>query len=824
VTGADISSCDVDGGLGSAEAARRLRQWGRNELHASRAPGRLRVLVRQLASPLLLLLVFAAAVSAATQAWLDATIVVSILLASTVLGAIREHGAETAAAALRSRIDARVTAIRDGVATSIPGTELVPGDLVVLSAGRVVPADVRLVTATECLVDEAALTGESMPVAKTAGPPTAVADPRSPTLAWMGSHVRSGMARGVVIATGRHTRYGAIGERLTARRGASDFDAALRRFGSLLTSVMLVVIVVVFASNVLLGRTAVETLLFSVALAVGLSPELLPAILAVNLGRGAQVMARAGVLVRHLGAIENLGSMDVLCTDKTGTLTVGAIAVEGAFDGDGRPAPAVLALAARNARLQAGFTNPLDDAIDAAAPADALSATLVGEIPYDFRRKRMSVLVGVDGGFQLVTKGAFEAVLAVCTAVATDNGPTVLDDDRRAALRSRHDGWAADGVRTIAVATRSMPAGGDCDLGAERDLCFVGFVTFLDKPRPDAAAAVAELAALGVTVKLVTGDSRLVAQHVARAVGISADRVLTGADIDPLTPAALVHRVEQTHLFAEVDPGHKERIVRALRGGGHVVGFLGDGINDAPAMHAADTSLAVDHAADVAREAAEMVLLERDLHVIRRGIDEGRRTFANTLKYIQTTTSANLGNMISMALASLVLPFLPLLAGQVLLNNLLSDLPAIGMADDRVDPEMVARPRRWDTRFMGRFMLEFGALSSLFDLATFALLLVPFAAGPALFRTGWFVESLLTELAIALVVRTARPLHRSRPGRVLLATTLALVPVTLAIPYLPVAGALGFVPLPASLLAALLAVTVAYVAAAELLKRYRAAP
>jgi Mg2+-importing ATPase len=809
-------------GLAAAEAERRLRQRGRNELHAARSVSPLRVIARQLASPLLLLLVFAAAMSALTQAWIDAAIVVAILLVSVALGAVREYGAETAAAALRRRIDSRVTVIREGVSASIPAAELVPGDLVVLTAGRVVPADVRLVAGNECQIDEAALTGESMPVEKTAEPqPCARADAHSPNLAWMGSHVRSGMAHAVVIATGRHTRYGAIGERLAARRGASELDGALRRFGALLTSTMLVVVVVVFASNVVLGRPAIDTLMFSIALAVGLSPELLPAILAINLGRGAQIMARAGVLVRHLGAIESLGSMDVLCTDKTGTLTAGVIAVDGAYDSAGRPAPHVLALAARNARLQAGFASPLDGAIDAAAPADPATAIRAGEIPYDFRRKRVSVLVGGDGVPVLVTKGAFEAVLAVCTTVATDAGAARLDDDARAALRARHEAWAADGVRALAVATRPLPAATAVAVRDERDLCFAGFVTFLDRPRPDAADAVAELAALGVAVKLVTGDSRLVAQHVARAVGIAADRVVTGAEIDGLTPAALAHRAETTGIFAEVDPGHKERIVRALRAAGHVVGFLGDGINDAPAMHAADTSLAVDHAVDVAREAAELVLLERDLHVIRRGIDEGRRTFANTLKYVQTTTSANLGNMISMAAASLFLPFLPLLAGQILLNNLLSDLPAIGMADDRVDPELVAQPPRWDVRFIAVFMIEFGALSSLFDAATFGLLLVPFAAGPALFRTGWFVESLLTELAIAMVVRTRRPLHRSRPGRVLLATTLVLVPLTLAIPYLPLAGVLGFTPLPPALVAALLAITAAYVAAAELLKRRR---
>jgi Mg2+-importing ATPase len=571
----------------------------------------------------------------------------------------------------------------------------------------------------------------------------------------------------------------------------------------------------VYALNTILGRPPVETLLFSIALAVGLSPELLPTILSVNLARGAQMMARHGVLVRRLNAIENLGSMDVLCTDKTGTLTEGVVRLDGAWDAEGTPSATVARLAGWNAALQAGLANPLDGAILDAGRPDLAGVEKLAEVPYDFVRKRLSVVVRTPAGIQLVSKGAFTHVLEACTQA---EGGTPLDAGKRAALERRFEAWSREGVRVLAVAVRDLPEQPGYGRADECELRFVGFLTFLDRPKQAVGATLAELARLGVAVKLITGDARLVAEHVAHAVGMRCERVLGGGQLDELHDEALWHAAERTDLFVEVDPNQKERIILALKKMGHVVGFLGDGVNDAPAMHAADTSLSVEGAVDVAREAADFVLLERDLDVIRRGIEEGRRTFANTLKYVLTTTSANLGNMISMAIASLFLPFLPLLAGQVLLNNFLSDVPAIGLADDSVDPELVARPGRWDMRFIGHFMLSFGALSAVFDLLTFALLLVVFAAPAALFRTGWFVESLLTELVIALVVRTRRRFYRSRPGRVLFWSTVGLIALTFVLPVLPIAPTLGFVPLPLALDAAIVGVTCLYVLATEVLK------
>ncbi len=805
-------------GLSDAEVRNRLIEHGFNELRASRRFSRLRIAGRQLRSPLLFLLIFAAAASAAGGEWLDAGIVLTIVLVSVGLAYARESSAQAAAAALRNRISTRATVRRDGRDQVVPAREIVPGDVLLLSAGSLVPADAVVVESADCFVSEAVLTGESFPVAKRPG----VVDPSTPVAArtncvFFGTNVRSGTARCLVVATGSGTMFGAIAHRLTLRPPETEFDRGLRHFGYLLTTAMLIMVIAVFAVHVMLGRPPVETLLFAVALAVGLSPELLPAILSVNLARAAAMMARRGVLVRRLNAIENLGSMNVLCTDKTGTLTEGVVQVEGAYDGAGQPSGEVLELAACNAGLQTGIASPLDDAILQARRPETRQFRKLGEIPFDFVRKRVTVVIDDAAGPRFVTKGAFHHVLAVCDRLP-DGAP--LTDAARDDLERRYQDWTGRGIRVLAVGTKSMEGRVAYTRTDERDMTFQGFLTFLDRPKEGAGAAIADLSALGVSIKLITGDSRLVAIHVATLIGMRTDRVLTGLQLDELHDEALWRAAGETDLFVEVDPNQKERIILSLKKTGHVVGFLGDGVNDAPAMHAADTSLSVEHAVDVAREAADFVLLERGLDVIRRGVEEGRRTFANTLKYVLMTTSANLGNMVSMAAVSLVLPFLPLTAGQILLNNFLSDIPAVGIAGDRVDPELVDRPRRWDMRFIGRYMAEFGAVSSIFDFLTFGALLVVFRASPETFRTGWFVESLLTELVVVLVMRTRRPVFRSRPGALLLGSTLALIPLSLAIPYLPFAGALGFVPLPWTVVLAVVAITVCYAGATELQKRF----
>jgi Mg2+-importing ATPase len=806
-------------GLSGSEAARRLKAHGPNELKEGRDLSRLSVLGRQLRSPLLMLLVFAAAASAVTGEWLDATIVMAIVLATVGIGYVREFSAESAAHALKARLALKASVRRDGRAQAVPREHVVPGDVVLLAAGSLVPADGVILEANDFFVSEAVLTGESYPVQKRPGAVVVTAALTGRTnCVFLGTNVRSGTASYLVTATGQGTAFGAIARRLTLRPPETEFDRGIRRFGYLLTSAMMIMVLLVFVAHMFRGRPPAETLLFAIALAVGLSPELLPAILSVNLARGATMMGRHGVLVRHLSAIENLGSMDVLCTDKTGTLTDGVVQVEGGYDCAGRPSSEVLQLGARNAAFETGVSSPLDEALlKAVPPPDLASVGKAGEIPFDFLRKRVTVVVRDADGVRLITKGEFHHVLEICTQA---HDGAVLDDAARAGLEVCFERWTSHGIRVLAVAVRATDNKTLYSRTDECDMTFMGFVTFLDRPKAGVTEAIAKLTALGVSIKLVTGDSRLVAQHLARLVGMRADQVLTGRQLDEMHDEALWQAAEVTDLFVEVDPNQKERIILALKKMGHVVGFLGDGVNDAPAMHAADTSLSVEQAVDVAREAADFVLLDRGLDVIRAGIEEGRRTFANTLKYVLITTSANLGNMVSMAVASVFLPFLPLTAGQILLNNFLSDIPAVGIASDSVDRELLDRPRRWDIAFIGRYMIEFGILSSAFDVLTFGVLLIGFRAGPQIFQTGWFVESLLTELVVALVMRTRRPFFRSRPGTVLLTSTVVLIALSLVLPYLAFARVFGFVPLPTWLSLAIVVIAVLYVAATELLKRW----
>lgn len=807
-------------GLSSAEAARRLSTAGPNDVRATRELTLADLVWRQVRSPLLLLLLVAATVSMLTGAWTDAGMVLVILVASTALGVSREYRAHREAASLQARLLVRAVALRDGLAVEVPARSIVPGDVVRLAAGSLVPADGVVLEATDFFVSEAALTGESVPVPKT--PADGPLDPglglaERQSCVYLGTNVRSGTASCVVTATGLATEYGAIAHELAHRVPPTEFSRGLDAFGSLLARVMLVMVYLVYVAHTLLGRPPADTLLFSMALAVGLSPELLPAILSVSLARGARVLAQRGVLVRRLEAIENLGSMDVLCTDKTGTLTEGVLTLEGAYDASGVASDGVLRLGAQNAALETGISSPLDEAITRACPVDTVAVRKLGEVPFDFIRKRVTVGVDAGDGAHLVTKGAVPQVLDVCTRL--DDGRTLGPADRDALLR-RFETWTARGIRVLAVATRTLAAGDAISRDDEQQLTFVGFLTFLDQPKAGAAQAVSSLAALGVSVKMITGDSHLVALHVARLVGLRTGRVITGRELGLLGDEALAARAGRIDVFAEVDPHQKERIILALKRRHHVVGFLGDGVNDAPAMHAADTSLSVEGAVDVAREAADFVLLERSLDVIRSGIEEGRTIFANTMKYILITMSANLGNMASMAVASVWLPFLPLTAGQILLNNLLSDVPAMGLADDRVERSLVARPRRWNLRVTMRTMAAFGAVSSVFDLGTFWMLIGSFGAGVALFQTGWFVESLLTELGVVFVLRTRGPFYRSRPGSLLLALTLSVAAVALALPYLPVGAWLGFVPLHPPLLLALLTMTTAYMAITEWQKRW----
>ncbi|GIW34141.1 magnesium-translocating P-type ATPase [Meiothermus sp.] len=810
-------------GLNPAEARRRLQQWGPNTLQTRRRTTALAVLLAQFKSPLVLMLVFAASVSALVQEWLDAFIVLLIVLGSALLSFVQEYSASRAVEKLLARVQVRVWLLRGGQTLHLPAEEVVPGDVVLLSAGSLIPADGRVLEAKDFFVSQAALTGETFPVEKLPGvvPPEASLSERT-NCVFMGTSVRSGTARVLVVETGASTAFGKIADRLALRPPETEFERGIRQFGFLLTQVMLLMVLLVFAVNVFGEKPPIDSLLFAIALAVGLTPELLPAIIGVNLAKGAQRMARHGVIVRRLSAIENLGSMDVLCTDKTGTLTEGVVRLDGALDSGGRPSSQVLRQAFWNAYFQTGLANPLDQAIVQAASRaglDAAQAQKVDEIPYDFSRKRLSVVVEQSGKRLLVTKGALEQLLEVCTDLEEEGQVRPLDDADLVRLEALYSHYSEQGYRVLGLACKLVSTQQAVfTRDDEQDLTFQGFLLFFDPPKAGVQDTLIQLARLGVNLKIITGDNRKVAAHLAARVGMEVRGLLTGRELATLPDEALWHQAERCNLFVEVDPTQKERLILALQKTGHVVGYMGDGINDAPALHAADVGISVDQAVDVAKEAADLVLLESDLDVLREGIEEGRKTFANTLKYIFTTTSANFGNMFSMAGASAFLPFLPLLAKQILLNNFLSDLPAVGLATDNVDREWLEKPHRLNMRFIRNFMVVFGLISSVFDYLTFGLLLWVFRASSEQFRTGWFIESLLTELLVALVVRTRRPFFQSRPGRLLLWSTLLLTVLAVLMPYLPFSGVFGFVPLPYPLLLGLLDLTLLYVLLVEWVK------
>jgi Mg2+-importing ATPase len=813
-------------GLAPAEAELRLRRYGPNALETRHKASAIGLFASQFKSPLVLILIFASVVSLVASEWVDAGVVLAIVFGSTVLGFVQEYVASNAIAKLRSQVTLSTAVLRGGQLRSLPSAEVVPGDIVQLAAGSLIPADAVVLEANDFFVNQAVLTGETFPVEKRPG--VAAADAglaERGNCVFMGTSVRSGSARVLVLQTGRATEFGQIAGKLSLRPPLTEFERGIKHFGYMLTRLMLVMVVAVLAINILLAKPPIASLLFALALAVGLAPELLPAILSITLSHGAKRMAALGVIVRRLNSIENLGSMDVLCTDKTGTLTAGVVRLDGALDVAGQDSAAVLRLGAINARFQTGLSDPLDDAIAASAAeagVDLGSERKVDEIPYDFVRKCLSIVsADAAGRRSLVTKGALDQILAMSSHVQTAAGIAPFDAGQRARIQARYRQWSAEGFRVLGIAWRAVePRPGEYTRADERELCFAGFLLFFDPPKADVRQTIVDLAQRGVQLKIITGDNRQVARHIAEAVQLPVTALLTGHELNAMSDEALLQAAAGTSVFAEVDPNQKERIILALQKSGHVVGYMGDGINDAPALHAADVGISVDTAVDVAKEAADFVLLRKDLGILRAGIDEGRRTFANTLKYILTTISANFGNMFSMAIASVFLPFLPLLASQILLNNFLSDIPAAAIAGDNVDPEWVARPRRWDTRFIRDYMVLFGLVSSVFDLLTFAALWWLFQASPEQFRTGWFIESLLTELVIALVVRTRRRFWRSRPGRLLLASTAGVVALTLAIPYLPASAIFGFVPLPAPVMLALIGLTLAYVAAAEVAKEY----
>ena len=818
-------------GLSEAEAARRRAVHGPNVLETGRRRAAVVQLLARFKNPLVLLLVVASSISALTGDYGSSFIIVGVVALSVVLDFVQEHRAGRAAERLRRSASVHATVVREGTSRDVPAEEIVPGDVVTLAAGDLVPADADLIDARALFVNQALLTGEPYPAAKRAGGPGTAAGEVAPGdvaaatgRVFMGSSVISGAATAVVTETGARTAVGQIGLALGRRPPPTAFEVGTRNFGLMILRLAIALVLFVLLVNLLRERPWMESFLFAIALAVGLTPELLPMVVSVTLARGALRMAGKQVLVKRLAAIHELGSMDVLCTDKTGTLTEASIRLARHVDGHGRDSPRVLELAYLNSYFETGLRSPVDEAILRRPAVDVAGWRKLDEVPFDFERRRVSVLVAHGDDRVLIVKGAAEVVIALSTHVEVDGPGQVraIDAVTRRALTARFEALAGEGYRVLAVAWKSEPpARQHVVIDDETELVLAGFAAFEDPPKPSAAAALHGLADLGVRVVVVTGDSELVAAHVCRELGVGGGGgVLTGADLQALDDRALAVRVETATLCCRLNPAQKNRVILALKRRGHVVGYLGDGINDAPALHAADVGVSVDGAADVAREAADLILLEHDLAVVAGGIVEGRRTLGNIVKYILMGTSSNFGNMFSMAGASVFLPFLPILPMQILVNNFLYDLSEIPIPTDEVDPAFVARPRRWDLGFIRSFMAVIGPISSLFDALIFVLLLHVFVRDEQLFHTGWFVESLATQVLVIFVIRTQGNPLRSRPSRPLLWTSLAVVAVALALPFTPVGGALGFVPLPPLFFAILVPLVAAYLVAVEVVKRW----
>ncbi len=819
-------------GLSSTGAEERLNRFGPNLDKPLSRTGPLRALLRRLLEPLMLMLLLAAAVSAATGDAASAVIIILVVIASIGLDTVQEARASKAAAALREQVALTAEVCRDGVFRTLPTDRIVPGDVFRVRAGDIIPADAVILSADGFSANEAALTGEPFAVEKRPGAVSSTVAAEATNALFRGAVAQSGEAVALAVATGRATLFGAAAALLAEDGGLSPFQRDLRALGFVIARAAGVLSVAVLAVNLVLGRPLLESLMFAVALAVGLTPELLPMITTVTLSRGAVRMAQRKVIVKRLTAIHDLGAMTVLCTDKTGTLTSAEIVLAGSVDAAGNGTRRPAELAAICAEL-AGDRSWMDSALAAAAPDAAEGWTALARLSFGYERRRGSVLAerakeghrNGSGERLLVCKGAPEAVMDICSRRRVGESLADLGPEDRTAIATQLKRHAEQGLRAIAVATRAgTPAGmartGSLEPEDESGLVLEGFCLFEDPPKPTAAHALARLAAAGVRVKVLSGDDPTVVARVAGELGIDAADMLSGAEVAHLSDDALRVRVRSVNVFGRMTPNQKVRVVRALMADGETVGFLGDGVNDAPGLKLADVGLSVDGATGVARAAADMILLAPDLDVVADGVEEGRRTFANILKYVRMGASSNFGNMLSMAAASLFLPFLPLLATQILLNNLLYDLSEVGIPFDAVDEADLATPQQWDMQGLVRFAAVMGPLSSLFDFLTFGVLLLVLEAGVEAFRTAWFLESIATQVLVVFLIRTRLPLGETPPDRALVLSALGALAVAFVVPLSGLGGWFGFVPLPVTTLAAVAGITLVYLACAQWVKRY----
>ena len=807
-------------GLTSQEAEARLKQFGPNDPAPSKHHSAVFDFLRLFLNPLVLILLIAAAVSAFLGEAADAAIIAVIVLLSTALDFTQTYKSQRAIEQLRQQVAPTATVLRDGKWQELRRSDVVPGDVVRLSAGDLVPADARLLEARDLYIQQAALTGESLPVEKQARGEEVSTKPDAENMVFLGTSVVSGTASALVVATSSRTSFGDIAARLASRPEQTAFDRGLKDFSLLLTRTVLFLVIFLVVVSLARHRDPFQSLLFAVALAVGLTPEFLPMIVSVTLSKGARAMARKKVIVKHLSAIQNFGGIDVLCSDKTGTLTSGNMKLDRCLDPFGEPSHRVLTLAYGNSKFETGIRSPLDMAIlQNPEPVEAAAYEKRDEIPYDFERRRLSIVVERQSRRLLITKGAPEGILARSVGYEADGRTAPLDAAALGRCQATYEGLSRQGFRVLGVAYTEVEARANYSADDERGLILAGFLAFSDPPLPDAGEALAALRRDGVEVKIITGDGDLVAAHVCGQVGLESGKIVLGDELEQMTDTALAHVAEVTTVFARVSPAQKNRIIMALKHRGHVVGFMGDGINDAPSLHAADVGISVASAVDVAREAADIILVQPGLDVLASGIVEGRKAFGNVMKYLLMGTSSNFGNMFSMAGASLFLQFLPMLPTQILLNNFMYDLSQLTIPTDNVDPEYLRKPQHWDISLIRNFMVFIGPISSIFDFLTFYVLLHFFHAGEVLFHTGWFVESLATQTLVLFVIRTMQNPLRSRPSGPLIATVLIIVAAGNLLPFSPLAGPLGLAPLPGIYFVYLATATIAYLVLVEFGKR-----
>lgn len=801
-------------GLSSTEAAKRLKQLGSNSIEAHKKKSELVELLYHFRSPLVIILLIAAIISYSMGETINAAIIIFMVLMSVVIDYFQERDAHNAAERLKETVKNKVSVMRNGMPADINPELLVPGDLVLLSSGRIVPADCRVLHANDFFVNQSSLTGESFPCEKySMAIPGAGNDlTELDNIVFMGSSVITGSATALVVATGKDTEFGKIAARLVMQETETDFSKGIRSFGFLIMRVTIVLVLFIFLINALLKHQLLESFMFSLAVAVGLTPELLPMVMSVTMAKGSLRMAKKGAVVKKLSAIPNFGSMDVLCTDKTGTLTEDKIKLIQCLDINGVHSDELFLLTYLNSYFQSGIQNPLDDAILQYRQPDVSSYSKQDEIPFDFVRKRMSVVVATAQQEQLlICKGAPEEIVKAC----------ITDEAVQTKANALYENLSADGFRVLAVATKKVVAANRYTKADETALQLQGFIAFLDPPKQDADETIAALNAIGVEVKIITGDNHLVTQKICKEIGLKVKGIMQGYELEHLTDDALGTRAINTTIFSRFSPDQKNRVLLALKQFHHAVGYMGDGINDAPSLKTADVGISVNSATDVAKDAADIILTQKDLLILKDGILEGRKTFGNTMKYILMGLSSNFGNMFSVAAATLFLPFLPMLPSQILINNFLYDTSQVTIPTDHVDESYTQKPQRWDLRMIYHYMLIFGLTSSLFDFATFYTLYKVFHVSEAQFRTGWFMESLATQILVVFIIRTSRiPFIQSKPGKYLVLSVLLCLGAGWLLPYTPLAGMIGFEVLPAPVLLTIIALVLLYLLCAELVKRF----